>query len=249
MHEEKADIRIGTSGWHYKHWRGPFYPPDWPATRMLEFYCKSGFDTVEINNSFYRLPSPAAVRAWREATPPGFCFAVKGSRYLTHMKKLKDPDRGLKVFLPLVETLGEKLGPILFQLPPRWRCHAERLGAFLEALPRTHRYSVELRDPSWHCEEVYRLLRAYNVAFCIYHLSGFQSPLAVTADFTYVRLHGPGEAYQGNYAKALLKVWAERIRRWQRDLTAIYVYFDNDQEAFAVKNARELKAIVMNEER
>src|SRR3989442_4205387 len=125
-------ILIGTSGWHYNHWRGPFYPEDLKPVRMLDYYIRF-FDTVEINNSFYKLPSLATLENWRDSTPAGFCFAVKASRYLTHMKKLKEPEVGLMNFLPLIETLGEKLGPILFQLPPRWHCDIDRLGAFLEA--------------------------------------------------------------------------------------------------------------------
>jgi uncharacterized protein YecE (DUF72 family) len=240
----RAEVRIGTSGWHYKHWHGPFYPVDLPASRMLAFYLDH-FDSVEINNSFYRLPLASTFESWGRQATPGFCFAVKASRYLTHMKKLKDPQAGLQRFLPLVELLGNKLGPILFQLPPRWSCNAPRLAEFLRALPPQHRYSFELRDPSWHCPEIYELLARYNAAFCIYELAGFKSPTRLTADFTYVRLHGPAiKAYQGSYDSAALTMWRDRIWKWQSELKAVYVYFDNDQSGYAVQNALQLQNLV-----
>jgi uncharacterized protein YecE (DUF72 family) len=215
---------------------------------MLSYYFEQ-FDTVEINNSFYRLPSPAALESWREQTPANFCFAVKGSRFITHMKKLKDPAAALANFLPRVEILGEKLGPIVFQLPPRWQSNPERLDAFLRKLPRKHEYAFELRNGTWHNDTVYELLRRHNAAFCIYELAGFQSPYEVTADFTYVRLHGPDGAYQGSYSTERLKAWMRQIRRWQNTLKAIYVYFDNDQSGFAAHNALELKRLVEARER
>ena len=238
-----GNIRIGTSGWHYPHWRGPFYPADLPAGQMLEFYVRH-FSSVEVNNSFYRLPTSAALQSWRNTTPNDFCFAVKASRFLTHMKKLKDPETGLAKFLARVEQLGERLGPVLFQLPPRWKCNLERLACFLAALPEGRSYSFELRDPSWHVPNVYCLLGHHNAAFCIYELSGFQSPLQITADFVYVRLHGPGGAYQGSYSTASLEAWARRLREWGSGLKGVYVYFDNDQAGFAARNALELKSLL-----
>ncbi|MGQ0811876.1 MAG: DUF72 domain-containing protein [Nitrospiraceae bacterium] len=239
--------RIGTSGWHYTHWRGPYYPPDLRSRDMLHFYVQD-FDSVEINNSFYQLPAQNAFETWRAMSPPNFCFSVKASRYITHRKKLLDPEPALERFLPLAEFLGPKLGPILFQLPPRWSCNVGRLNAFLEALPTAHRYCFELRDPSWHDPAVYRVLRRYNAAFCIYELGGFHSPIEITADFAYVRLHGPGGKYRGNYPKRTLHAWARRIRQWQTSLSGIYFYFDNDQAGYAVKNAGELKQMLEHEE-
>jgi uncharacterized protein YecE (DUF72 family) len=236
-------VRIGTSGWHYPHWRGPFYPDKLPASRMLAYYLEH-FDTVELNNSFYRLPSEAAFQDWHDSTPANFRFAVKASRFITHMKKLKDPQAALARFLPRAELLGRKLGPILFQLPPWWELNLERLLAFLEVLPRGHRYCFELRNPTWHVPEVYRALRKHNAAFCIYEIAGFQSGKDLTADFSYIRLHGPGGAYQGSYSDATLSEWAARIRNWSRDLKQIYVYFDNDQGAFAARNALRLKELL-----
>jgi uncharacterized protein YecE (DUF72 family) len=238
-------IRIGTSGWHYDHWRGPFYPEKLPDSRMLEFYIQH-FDTVELNNTFYRLPSESAVEVWRESVPAGFLFAAKGSRFLTHMKKLRDPVPGQARFFERVDHLKRKLGPVVFQLPPSWGPDVPRLEEFLEALPPRHRYSFELRDPSWHIEEVYRVLRRHNVAFCVYDLAGFESPRLVTADFAYVRLHGPGaNRYQGSYSDDALRGWVRRIEDWMRTLKAVYIYFDNDQAGYAVKDALALKGMVL----
>lgn len=239
-----SEIRIGTSGWHYAHWRGTFYPEHLPTSRWLAYYLQH-FDTVEINNSFYRLPSESTLASWRDAVPEGFRFAAKASRYLTHMKKLTDPESALHTFLPRIEVLGSRLGPILFQLPPRWRCNPERLGAFLAILPRAHRYAFEFRDPSWHVPAIYDLLRRQGVAYCVYDLAGFQSPFVVTTDFAYVRLHGPGpSAYRGSYRTEQLMAWAHRIQAWQSELDAVYVYFDNDERAYAVHNALGLKSLL-----
>ena len=231
-----AEIRIGTSGWHYRHWLGNFYPQKLPASRMLAYYYEH-FDTVEINNSFYMLPKFETMHAWREATPQNFQFAVKASRFLTHNKKLKDPQNALHKFLPRAEALGEKLGPILFQLPPSWRVNSERLIEFLQALPRYHRYTFEFREPTWICDEVCKALGKYNAAFCIYDIGGFHSPIHVTADWAYVRLHGPSNKYQGSYSDEVLGRWAERISEWSKKLKAVYVYFDNDQAGYAARNA------------
>jgi len=239
-----TDIRIGTSGWHYKHWIGRYYPADIKPGEMLAHYLRD-FDTVELNNSFYHLPKEESFDAWRASTPRDFLFAVKGSRFITHMIKLKDPERGLGNFLPRAERLRGKLGPILWQLPPKWNVNLERLEVFLQALPRRHRYAFELRNPTWMTDAVYELLRRYNAAFCIYELAGYRSPLEITADWTYVRLHGPTQfKYQGSYSDEQLAAWAERIREWSRKMSAIYVYFDNDDSAFAVHNALTLKQLL-----
>jgi uncharacterized protein YecE (DUF72 family) len=236
-------IRIGTSGWHYKHWVGKFYPAKLPASRMLAYYYER-FDTVEINNSFYILPKIETLAAWRDATPKHFEFAIKASRFLTHNKKLKEPENALNNFLPRAEALGKKLGPILFQLPPKWRINIDRLAEFLDALPQYHRYTFEFREPSWLTQPVYDLLRKHNAAFCIYELSGFHSPIEITADWAYVRLHGPGGKYQGSYSDQILRAWADRIANWTDQLKSIYVYFDNDQAGFATFNALTLKKMV-----
>jgi len=242
-----CDVRIGTSGYHYKHWVGTFYPPKTPASRMLAYYVRH-FDTLELNNSFYRLPTIAAFESWRDATPKNFVYAVKASRFITHNKKLKDPENALDNILPRAEHLGKKLGPVLFQLPPKWKLNLERLEGLLEVLPRDHRYAFEFRELSWMTPEVNRLLERYNAAFCIYELAGYHSPFDVTADFAYVRLHGPGAGkYQGSYSHAQLRAWAKRIQEWAKTLKAVYVYFDNDQAGYAAQNALELKQVVFGQ--
>ena len=238
-----AEIRIGTSGWHYKHWVGEVYPPRWPASKMLSWY-QQHFDTVEINNSFYRLPPVETVEAWRSSTPAQFRFAVKGSRFLTHMKKLKDPAPGVAKFFSRIDLLKRKLGPILFQLPPNFESNAQRLDEFLVALPRGHRYAFEFRDPSWNNSEILQILRSHKAAFCPFDLAGYQSPIEITADFTYIRLHGPGDKYQGSYSDAALSNWVSRIKEWRTALRAIYVYFDNDQAGYAAHNAMRLRELV-----
>jgi uncharacterized protein YecE (DUF72 family) len=240
-----ADIRIGTSGYHYKHWIGPFYPPKTPPAKMLDFYARH-FDTLELNNSFYRLPEVSAFSAWRDATPRNFIFAVKASRFITHNKKLKDPENALENLLPRAEHLRRKLGPVLFQLPPKWRINIARLEALLEILPRKHRYAFEFRELSWITPEVNRVLRRFNAAFCVYELAGYRSPFHITADFAYVRLHGPGAGkYQGSYSRAALRAWGQRIRLWAESLKAVYVYFDNDQAGHAAQNALTLRKMVL----
>ena len=232
---------MGTSGWHYAHWKGRFYPADVRAADRLSYYAEH-FDIVELNNTFYRLPTETAVLRWKEASPPDFHFAVKGSRYLTHMKKLKDPSLGLERFFSRVDLLGSKLGPVLFQLPPHWEVDENRLHVFLEGLPRGNRYAFEFRDPSWNTKSVYKLLARFQAAYCIFDLAGFQSPLELTTDFTYLRLHGPGRRYEGSYDDSTLRSWAKRLREW--DLTAAYVFFDNDQAAYAPRNAIRLQSLL-----
>ena len=239
-----ADIRIGTSGYHYKHWLRRYYPEGTKPGEMLRHYLRD-FDTVELNNTFYQLPSESTFDSWRTSTPPGFLYAVKGSRFITHMIKLKDAQRGLTNFMPRAERLGEKLGPVLWQLPPGWKVNVERLEEFLAILPRRHRYTFELRNETWMTDPVLEVLKKYNAAFCIYELGGYHSPIELTADWTYVRLHGPTSfKYQGSYSDDQLADWADRIRKWSRRLKEIYVYFDNDDSAYAVDNALTLKRML-----
>ncbi len=243
MTTRAGTVRIGTSGWVYPHWKGPFYPEDLPEAQWLAHYCRY-FPSVEVNNSFYQLPSQRALEQWRKTAPAGFVFAAKASRYLTHMKKLKDPEAELETYLERMEILGRKLGPILFQLPPRWHCNPERLARLLRLLPRRHRYAFEFRDRSWINGEVLALLEEHGAAFCIYQLAGYRSPLHVTAPFVYVRLHGPGGAYAGRYHGNALAAWARRIRQWAGEGRDVYCYFDNDEAGYAVMNARDLQARV-----
>jgi len=236
-------FHIGTSGWHYPHWRGRFYPEAVPTRDWLAYYAQQ-FDSVEINSSFYRLPSLSTVRHWRDSVPKDFRFALKASRFITHRKKLRAPVASLRRLLAVAHALGPRRGPLLFQLPPRWRCNPARLAAVLRALPARGDYAFEFRDPSWHNPEVYALLRRYRAAFCIYELAGFESPHVLTANFAYIRLHGPAAAaYAGSYSDAALAAWAEEIRGWKR-LRRVYVYFDNDEAAYAADNAQTLRALL-----
>jgi uncharacterized protein YecE (DUF72 family) len=239
-----GNIHIGTSGWHYSHWRGPFYPADLGPEGFLEFYA-GRFQTVEINNSFYQLPTERALSTWRDTVPPNFIFAVKGSRFITHMKKLLDPERSLAPFLERVVLLKDKLGPILFQLPPGWHFNAGRLAAFLTVLPRTCRYTLEMRDVSWINDQALDLLAQHNVAFCIYEFAGYLSPQVTTADFVYIRLHGPEGPYRGRYGPQTLAEWAGAISGWSRRGQEVFCYFDNDQAGFAAQNALELQERLM----
>ena len=214
---------------------------------MLAFYAQH-FDTVELNNSFYRLPTESAFDEWRKASPENFVFAVKASRYLTHNKKLKEPESALDKLLPRVAHLGDKLGPILFQLPPKWKVNYERLEALLTVLPRDFRYVFELRDQTWIRPEINELLAKFRAAFCIYELAGYQTPLTVTTNFAYVRLHGPGPGkYQDSYDHARLEQWCRQIKLWAKSLAAVYVYFDNDQSGYAARNALSLKQMLWDE--
>lgn len=236
-------IHIGTSGWHYNHWKGTFYPDKIFAEDMLSYYTGQ-FQTVEINNSFYQLPQKSTLESWKKTVPSRFVFALKGSRYITHMKKLKDPSRGVPALFDAAGVLGEKLGPLLFQLPPRWRVNAERLDAFLKFLPGDFRYAFEFRDPSWFSDDIYQILEKWKAAFCIYHLAGRLSPREVTADFVYVRLHGPSGAYQGQYDAKTLSGWAGVFSTWQSHDKDIFCYFDNDEAGYAAHDALRLKEML-----
>jgi uncharacterized protein YecE (DUF72 family) len=237
-----AGIHIGTSGWHYKHWRGPFYPEDLPAAKFLRFYAER-FRTVEINNTFYRLPQSSALLTWQQTVPPDFTFAVKASRFITHNKKLKDPESSTVNFFAAVETLGKNLGPVLFQLPPGFKCNPERLQRFLEVIPKRYAYAFEFRDPGWFDNRVYAILEEHGAAFCIYELAGRLSPQIITSRLVYIRLHGPGGAYQGQYSDEILGEWARAISGWRKEGREVYCYFDNDQAGYAARDARRLQEI------
>jgi uncharacterized protein YecE (DUF72 family) len=200
---------------------------------------------LSLNNSFYRLPPASAFDCWREATPANFVFRVKASRFITHNQKLKDPENATDNLLPRAAQLGPKLGPVLFQLPPHWRLNPERLENLLQILPRDVRYAFEFRELSWMTPQVDSILKKFNAAFCIYELAGYHSPLNITADFAYVRLHGPEIGkYQGSYSEERLRAWARQIETWAAKLKAVYVYFDNDQAGYAAANALTLKSMV-----
>lgn len=239
-----GEIHIGTSGWHYRHWIGTFYPAGTRSHEQFALY-QNSFDAVEINNSFYRLPSPEVFKSWRKESPHNFIFVVKASRFITHNKKLKDAKESIQRFFENVRHLREKLGPILFQLPPTWKVNTERLAEFVSVLPKKYRYVFEFRNSSWYNEDVIDILNRNNSAFCIYELAGHISPAYVTADFVYVRLHGPTTAkYQGRYTSKQLEEWGKQCRAWQREGLDVFVFFDNDEKGYAAFNAQSLKNLV-----
>jgi len=236
-------IRIGTSGWSYPHWRGPFYPEGISSAGMLPFYFQR-LNTVEINSSFYHLPLGKTFENWRASSPDDFIFAVKASRFITHVKKLTDAAQAVERFLERAVGLGEKIGPLLFQLPPGLKIDPERLRRFLLLLPATCRCSFEFRNPGWFHPEIYSLLSEFRAAFCIYELSGLASPPEITADFVYLRLHGPAGKYRGRYSMEQLRAWCERFDRWAGQSRDVFCYFDNDENGFAPLNALELQRLV-----
>jgi len=239
----KGKIHIGTSGWHYPHWKKLFYPNDLGKDEWLGFYAEK-LQCVEINNTFYKLPGPDTFTNWFKQTPADFTFAVKAWRVITHRKKLKDCAAAVDTFIEHVAVLGDKLGPVLLQLPPRWHCNAARLNEFLHLLPKPFRYTFEFRDPSWHNDEVYSLLIEHNAAFCVFELGDIHSPHISTADFMYIRLHGPKGPYAGSYSVRRLRNWAEKISGWQAQGKDVFVFFDNDEAAYAAKNALLLDKLV-----
>lgn len=234
---------IGTSGWVYPDWQPAFYPAGWREADWLAYYARH-FDTVELNRSFYRLPTREDSARWAALTPPGFRFAVKASRYLTHMKKLKDPQEPLARLLDVLAPLGSKLGPLLIQLPPRWRFDAGRLSSFLQALPRDQRWAIEFRDPSWFHPAAYELLERHGVALCVTSFPGLPVVWQATAAFTYVRLHGTTRAYDHDYTPQELRPWAGQLRQVLARGQEAHVYFDNDVAARAIANARTLRAML-----
>lgn len=234
--------RIGTCGWNYDHWKEVFYPKGLPTSKWLKFYATT-FDTVEINCSFYRLPERATFQKWREESPEGFTFAVKASRFLTHRKKLKDPEEPLERVISHARGLGEKLGPILYQLPPRWKVNIERLRAFLALLPQDVRHVMEFRDRSWWIDDVYDLLREHGVAYCIMSAPDLPRIMQVTAPFVYLRMHNGGVETEGNYEELQLEWWADHVKSLLRDVD-VYAYFNNDYRGYAVQNARRLIELV-----
>ncbi len=236
-------LRIGTSGWVYPHWREVFYPPDLPQSRWFAHYARY-FDTVEVNNTFYRLPSEATFDAWREQAPEDFLYALKASRYITHVKRLRECREPLERFVSRARRLGPFLGPVLFQLPPRWKPNPERLAQFLSALPPDLTHVFEFRDPRWFTAEIFDLLRTHNVAFCIFHMPDLTTPLVVTSDVVYIRFHGMGALYMGSYPDNVLQEWVDHIRGWLHQGLHVYAYFNNDAFGNAVRNALTLKAML-----
>lgn len=243
MRSGRGTARVGCSGWAYRDWRGPVYPEDAPQRSWFEHYARR-FDTVELNNTFYRLPPPAQVERWRDQAPPGFCYAVKVGRYGTHRKKLRDADQWLARHLERVELLGDALGPNLVQLPPNWRRDAARLDSFLEVAPRHVRWAVEVRHESWLHDEVLDVLARHGAALCVHDLLPGH-PWVRTTDWAYVRFHGtdaPGHPYAGSYGGRRLRPVAERLTGWLDEGCDVYAYFNNDIGGAAVGDAEWLRA-------
>ncbi len=234
---------IGTSGWHYEHWRSLFYPPDLARESWLDYYSQR-FNAVEINNSFYRLPEKTTFGSWRDSVSPEFCFAVKASRYITHVKRLKDSLEPLKRLLDHATNLGSTLGPVLFQLPPNLHRDDERLAEFVAVLgpfARTHRFVIEFRHNSWVVSEGLQILRERNVGFCIFDMPESTSPVVASADFVYFRFHGKGMLYGGSYPDGELENWATKIKEVGHNSNTVYAFFNNDAGAYAIQNALTLR--------
>jgi uncharacterized protein YecE (DUF72 family) len=239
-----ARILIGTSGWNYASWKGPFFPPRLLGRHQLAYYA-SQFATAELNGVFYRTPTPTAVAGWREGTGQDFVFAWKASKFITHWKRLGPTSaNSLALMEGRLRLLGEKAGPVLFQLPPQFEANAARLEAFLPMLPAGRRYAFEFRHPSWYVPAVYKLLRRAGCALCLSDHADAPAHWIRTADFVYVRGHGPSGRYHGRYSAEALAGWAARIKGWRRQGCDVYVYFDNDQKSAAPFDALALRALL-----
>jgi uncharacterized protein YecE (DUF72 family) len=236
-------IRIGCSGWVYKHWRGIFYPEGLPQRRWFEFYA-SEFDTVEINSSFYHLPKAETFDKWGDQAPDGFCYAVKANRFITQAKKLKDAQEPLERFLGPTRRLKEHLGPILFQLPPNMRINLERLENFLKLLPEQPTSVFEFRNTSWYDEAAFALLDKYHAGFVVHDMKDIVSPHRASGRAAYVRFHGAGGKYWGRYSDEALAEWTDWCLDQARAGRSVWCYFNNDVHGHAIEDARALRSMV-----
>lgn len=243
MSSADCDIRIGTSGWYYDHWKEKFYPAGLSKSKWLEYYAER-FDTVEINNSFYHLPKEQTLKRWNDIAPDGFLYAVKANRYITHIKRLKDAAEPLDRFLDRVRLLGNKLGPVLYQLPPSLHKDLDLLRGFVKLLPNKPPAVFEFRHESWYSDDTFELLTEANATFCIHDMPGKESPRIVTAGHIYVRLHGTTGRYAGSYPEAALQSWAHWLKQQARDAHRIHAYFNNDIHCHAINNARQLRELL-----
>jgi uncharacterized protein YecE (DUF72 family) len=235
-----SEVRIGTSGWHYQSWWGPFFPEGVKKKDALRYYA-SQFSATELNAPFYRTPTLAAVEAWVEQTPDDFLFAWKASKFITHWKRLSEKSKNsIELLDSRLTVLGRKRGPVLFQLPPQFEANRDRLAAFLDMLPNQWRCVFEFRHRSWYDDAIVELLRAHDAALCISDHHDAPAPWIVTARHVYLRPHGPGGRYRGSYDDETLRDWTRRIRRWQREGRDVFCFFDNDQKSAAPKDARRL---------
>jgi uncharacterized protein YecE (DUF72 family) len=240
MAKARYDIRIGTSGWYYNHWAGKFYPANLPKSKWFEYYAKQ-FDTVEINNTFYHLPKKKSVQRWYELAPKGFVYTVKANRYITHIKRLKGVSEPLERFFKMAGLLKEKLGPVLYQLPPSLHKDLDLLKAFIKLLPKRGLSVFEFRHKSWYDEETLKLLDEKGAAFCIHDLGGLKTPRVITGDVIYIRFHGPTGRYAGNYTKKALQKWADWIKEHKKEVRSVYAYFNNDVAGHAIRNAKQIE--------
>lgn len=240
-----AKYFVGTSGWHYEHWRGLYYPEGLAKPKWLQFYSKQ-FNTVELNNSFYHLPTEKAFITWRESAPENFVYAVKVSRFITHIKKLRNIGSALDNFLSRTCLLQDKLGPLLYQLPPNMKRNDVVLESFLSSLPQEYWHVFEFRHESWIDDAVFEILRRYKVGLCVFDMPGFTCPSVATSDFAYIRFHGSGGMYSSCYSNEELSQWAKEIAKLAEGVKAVYIYFNNDAEAFAIKNALTLASYLVH---
>jgi uncharacterized protein YecE (DUF72 family) len=238
-----AEVRIGCSGWVYKHWRGLFYPEGLPQRLWFERYAEE-FDTVEINNSFYRLPPASTFDKWRKQAPPGFCYAVKANRFLTQAKKLKDCEEPLQRMMAAARHLGDRLGPMLYQLPPKMGLNLDRLESFLKILPKDVTSVFEFRNTGWYVPETYDLLERYGASFCVHDMPGSASERVATGAIAYVRFHGGEGKYWGRYSDEGLLWWADWIVEQARSGRSAWCYFNNDIGGHAIEDARTLKSMI-----
>jgi len=241
-------LHVGTSGWTYKHWRGDFYPDSVPQRRWLAHY-QQHFDTVEVNATFYALLRATTFAAWARDAPPGFVFTLKGSRFITHVRRLREPQSALAKFFERARLLGTHLGPVLWQMPPDLARNEELLEGFLRALPRDVSHVFEFRHASWFNETTYALLRRHDATLCIAHRGGAASPEVLTSSFVYLRFHGTDERYNGAYGRRRLAPWEQRIRGWLADGHDVYAYFNNDVGGHAPLDASALLEAIASSEK
>ena len=238
-----TEYLIGTSGWHYAHWEGIFYPKGLNKVQWLPFYVQH-FNTVELNASFYRQPQARTFAHWKETTPIGFKFSVKVSRFITHIRRLRDVEDALLKCYSSAAELGDKLGAFLYQLPPQMKADESTLLYFLKQLKPSCHHVFEFRNVSWFNDTIFRLLQAHKAGFCVMDMPGLNCPAVATADYAYFRFHGASSKYSSNYSEAELSRWANKIRGLAKDIKTFYIYFNNDHNAYAVINAARLRQML-----
>jgi len=246
MVKPKFNIRIGTSGWYYSHWSGLFYPAKLPKTKWFQYYAKH-FDSVEVNNTFYQLPKQQSVKKWYVQAPKNFIYTVKANRYITHIKRLKDTPEALERFFKTVDLLKQKLGPVLYQLPPSLQKDLDLLGGFIRLLPKNRIAVFEFRHESWYSEDTFELLNQFNVGFCVHDMPAKQTPRIITGNIIYIRFHSSTGRYSGNYTKSALKNRVHWLKKQNKKARRIYIYFNNDFNAFAVENAKQIKEQILKD--